>query len=308
MSVDLPSYPQGGRFETIVNNVDEAVVVINERQEILWVNQALLTMFRYSTADLVGNSLHTLLPSRFCDLHPGYVRSFLDSEIPARPMYARAPVMGARSDGSEFPCEISIAKIPTPEGCEMTALIRDVSERPRLEEELEHLSSQDRLSGLMGRARFLEWLDDQLARHARFDEPFSLLLIELDHLASLAEQQGRAAADALVVALVERIRERYAPPDRLARIRDGRFALILPGAAADRARAEGEALHRLVGNFDLTLAAGEVLGLTATVGVLVVAGPGCRGARLLAGAESALDVVLRREEDCVRDLPASACG
>ena len=69
-----------------------------------------------------------------------------------------ADVSGVRKDGMEFPMEIVLGPIETPEGLVITATARNVTERREFERRLEHQATHDHLTGLPNRALFVEQL------------------------------------------------------------------------------------------------------------------------------------------------------
>lgn len=287
------------RFEAVIDNTYDGIVAIDEAHRVVWINQAALEMFRHPRDQLLGQPVHCLLPERYSQYHPGYVQSFRDAEVQARPMYARAPVMGMRRDGSEFPCEISIVKVELEAGIEMLAMIRDLSVQSQLRDELERAGARDSLSGLSTRHRFEEWLQDQQARSARSGEGFGLVLFELDRMDQLVEQQGQAALDQWLLRLAEALKVEFRAPDRLARLGDERFALLLPGADGEAALAAAAQVHRRVAETEAELSTGDRVSMTATVGALALGGG---GDHLLGRAERALEVLLRRAENCAAPL------
>jgi signal transduction histidine kinase/CheY-like chemotaxis protein len=85
----------------------------------------------------MGQPLGLLMPVRFKQAHEEHVRGFGKTAVVARRMGERGEIFGRRKDGTEFAAEASISKIEGPDGRICTAMLRDITERKRLEAILE---------------------------------------------------------------------------------------------------------------------------------------------------------------------------
>jgi PAS domain S-box-containing protein len=136
MEDPAPSGTNGSTFEQLLEAAPDAIVGINGEGKIVLVNGQTETLFGYPRKDLLGRAVEMLVPERFRELHPSH-RSGYFAEPRTRPMGADLDLYGRRSDGSEFPAEISLSSIDTDRGRLATAAIRDVSERRAVEKKFE---------------------------------------------------------------------------------------------------------------------------------------------------------------------------
>jgi PAS domain S-box-containing protein len=110
----------------------DAIVVINRAGAIHAVNSQTETTFGYRADELIGQPLELLLPERFRGEHIAQRLAFTtDSKL--RPMGSGLELFGLRRDGVEFPVDIQLSTLPTKDGRLPVAVIRDVTERRRLE-------------------------------------------------------------------------------------------------------------------------------------------------------------------------------
>src|ERR1044072_1425313 len=123
------------RFEQLLEFAPDAVVGVDDGGRIELVHSQVVTMFVYSREDLVGEPIERLIPERVHRLHEGH-RSAYFANPRTRPMGAGLDLYARRSDGSEFPCEISLSSIETRAGRVGLAAVRDVTDRHRAEGDL----------------------------------------------------------------------------------------------------------------------------------------------------------------------------
>lgn len=119
----------------------DAIVTSDERGIITEVNSRTETFFGYKREELLGQSVDTLLPERFRQAHPERRKDF-NAHPRVRPMGAGLELLGRRKDGSEFPIDIMLAPMDTPEGHVVLSTIRDISERKQAEEEFRRTAQQ----------------------------------------------------------------------------------------------------------------------------------------------------------------------
>ena len=90
---------------------------------------------------------------------------------------------------------------------ELTAVIRDISEKNKLIEELLIASREDALTGLLNRRHFTEILTSELLRFKRFKRPFCLLMIDIDHFKQINDAHGHETGDVALKSLSNKLRE-----------------------------------------------------------------------------------------------------
>jgi PAS domain S-box-containing protein len=115
------------------------MVIVNGAGEIVLINSQTERLFGYDREDLLGHSVERLIPARFQDRHLDHRAAYL-SDPHVRPMGAGLELYAIRKDGQEFPVEISLSPLKTAEGVLVTAAIRDISERKRIEDQIHKLN------------------------------------------------------------------------------------------------------------------------------------------------------------------------
>jgi PAS domain S-box-containing protein len=128
------------KFRGLLEAAPDAMVIVNERGEIELVNSQAEAMFGYARTEMLGQSINRIIPERFHDRHAGHLNAYLGDPQP-RPMGRGLDLQARRKDGREFPVEISLSPLLSEEGLLVTAAIRDLTERKRVEVEIRRLNA-----------------------------------------------------------------------------------------------------------------------------------------------------------------------
>jgi PAS domain S-box-containing protein len=123
-------------FRALLEAAPDAIVIVNQSGEVVLVNSQAERLFRYARADLIGQPLERLVPDRLRSQHAQHRQRFFE-EPRLRPMGAGLDLLGVRSDGTEFPVEISLSPLQTGDGLLVMSAIRDVTERKKTERALQ---------------------------------------------------------------------------------------------------------------------------------------------------------------------------
>ncbi|MEO6030025.1 MAG: PAS domain S-box protein, partial [Candidatus Binatia bacterium] len=120
-------------FRNLLESAPDGMVIADAAGCITFANAQTEVLFGFPRAELIGQSIETLVPERLRDSHAAHRTSYLCGPR-LRPMGAGLALHGRRRDGSEFPIEISLSPLETEGGTLVTAAIRDITERREAEE------------------------------------------------------------------------------------------------------------------------------------------------------------------------------
>lgn len=145
------------RFRALFEFSPDAIIATNARGEITEANSQVAKLFGYAQSELIGQPVEVLVPERLRAPHPDYRQEYA-AHARTRPMGAGLDLHGRRKDGSEFPVDIMLSPVETPEGRIILCVVRDLSERIRAQEELERQEREKR------------YLEEELITEHRFED------------------------------------------------------------------------------------------------------------------------------------------
>src|SRR6202042_3679587 len=121
-----------GRYRGLLEAAPDGMVVVNQRGEIVLLNAHAEKQFRYWRDELIGQKVKSIIPEGFAErLIADGTRTA--AEALEQQIGTGLELNGRRKDGSEFPIEIMLSPLQSAEGILVTAAIRDITERKRVE-------------------------------------------------------------------------------------------------------------------------------------------------------------------------------
>jgi len=190
--IEVPD--QAALFRGILEAAPDAMIIVGQDGRILIINAQTETLFGWKREELLGQSMEVLVPHRFRAHHPAKRDGYMASPK-ARPMGAGLDLYALRKDGTEFPAEISLSPLETPEGRYVTAAIRDTTERKRqLEEENKRIQETNRL-----KSEFLANMSHELRTPLNAIIGFSELMVN-GKVGEMAPDQREYTGDILTSA------------------------------------------------------------------------------------------------------------
>jgi len=243
--------------QLVLDHAAEGIVTIDERGAIRSFNRAAERMFGYAAPAAIGQNIRLIVPGPDKERHDAYLRRHFAGDR-SQVLKARRRVLAQRRDGSVFPVEMSMSEAVADGQTLTTAILLDITERQRLEEQIRRLAHYDELTGIPNRTLYFDHLERALAFAHREQHKVGLLFLDLDGFKQINDELGHHAGDQLLRLVAARLSSQVRESDRVARLGGDEFTVILPGIQ-DRAAAE-EAAQRIALPFDrpFELASGAV--------------------------------------------------
>ncbi len=124
-------------FASIVNIANEAIISVDETQQIILFNYGAEKIFGHVADQIIGKPLDQLLPQQLAAKHRLLIAKFAHSKDTARFMSERQEIYGRRKNGEIFSAEASISKFKVNGQSIFTVVLRDITQRKEIEQERE---------------------------------------------------------------------------------------------------------------------------------------------------------------------------
>jgi PAS domain S-box-containing protein len=181
------------RLRSIVESAVDGIILIDERGAIEAFNPAAERIFGYSFEEVCGRNVKMLMPGPYRDEHDSYLQAYVRTGIPKVIGIGR-DALGLRKNGETFPLELAVSETPTGEGRKFTGIVRDVTERKRVEDEVRLINDEMARAHMQAveanrtKSTFLANMSHELRT------PLNAIIGYSELLQELAERDGRPDA------------------------------------------------------------------------------------------------------------------
>lgn len=129
------------KYRSLFEGAYDSILNVDHTGVIQLVNKQVVNTFGYKAEELVGQKIEILIPERYRGGHVKSRDTYMHNPI-SRPMGAGLELYGLKKDGTEFPVDISLSPVKTPSGLQVTAIIRNITERKSFEKSLSEKAAE----------------------------------------------------------------------------------------------------------------------------------------------------------------------
>jgi two-component system sensor kinase FixL len=152
----------GAKFRGLLEAAPDAILIVDGNGKIALANPQAEKMFGYTREELLGEPVKILVPDGIREKHISHRGEYADDPR-ARPMGGGRDLWGRRRDGSVFPIEARLSPLKLDKGFLSIAIVRDVTDRKRMEEALRE--SRERLQAILDNTTALIYVKDIEGRY-----------------------------------------------------------------------------------------------------------------------------------------------
>ncbi len=215
------------RFRSLAQTAIDAIVTTDSDGTIMFWNKGAEIIFGYKRDEVLGKPLTILMPERYRNLHQETMESIFLSATSADSVNGKPfELDGLRKDGRELPIEVSVAAWQTKKGTFYTTIIRDITKRKLMEDQLRSLSLVDELTGLYNRRGFFTLAQQQLKMADRLHRGLFLIFADLDGLKNINDNFGHQEGSSALVDSANILKETFRESDIIARIGGDEFVIM----------------------------------------------------------------------------------
>jgi len=292
------------RYRRLFEAAQDGILILDGATgQIIDVNPFLANLLGYSHKDFLGKRLWEIGP--FKDVEQSK-DAYLELQKNDYVRYEHLPLgtKGGQKVAVEFVSNVYFMDHVRVIQCN----IRDITERRRIEEELEIQAITDALTGVLNRRGIMQRLEGEFSRSDRENNPLSVALLDIDHFKLVNDTYGHAAGDTVLRVVAKQTKNMLRKYDHIGRFGGDEFLLIIPGVDADKAKNVFERLRSTIEERGINYA-GTVIRVTVSLGVVSCSGSGSLD-RLTILADQALYQAKnngRNRVEYLMNLPTASC-
>jgi diguanylate cyclase (GGDEF)-like protein/PAS domain S-box-containing protein len=258
------------RFASLVRNASDVVTVIEPDTTIRYASPSSSRVLGYDPSEIEGTKFAELVHAD----DKTSVLSFLTAVSGGEGHTGLIEFRMRRTDGTWVFVETlrtSLLQDPHVKGIVLNT--RDISERKRFEEQLQHQAFHDPITNLANRALFRDRVEHAIERQKRDHKPIAVLFMDLDDFKTINDSLGHAAGDGVLKEVGDRLKRALRAADTAARLGGDEFAILLEdgGEGIQAADVADRIMQMLDEPFTLE---GKEVFVRASIGIAVSGGNG----------------------------------
>jgi diguanylate cyclase (GGDEF)-like protein/PAS domain S-box-containing protein len=281
---------------SVFENAGEGIVITDPRGSILSVNPSFTKLTGYTAEEAIGKNPSMLQSGRQDSEFYKQLWQKLISEG-----YWRGEVWNRRKNGEIYAEMLAITAVRDDQGqlCHYVGIFSDITSAKEQQKRLQHMAHFDGLTQLPNRVLLADRLQLALIHAQRTQDLIAVAFLDLDEFKPVNDRLGHDAGDKLLIEVAQRLLRCIRGGDTVARLGGDEFVLLLVGLKdIQEAR---HALERVISMLAAPfLLKGELVSISASIGVTLSPLDGADGEVLLRHADQAMYEAKQSGRNCYR--------
>ncbi|MBS4099020.1 MAG: EAL domain-containing protein [Sulfuricella sp.] len=270
----------------VFNGATESILIMDAEKRVIQVNPAFIAITGYTPQETIGKKRWLLLAR----VHDKATYRAIWKAL-RRHDHWRGEIHGQRKNGEVYPMLLNISRVHNAQGeiSNYIAIFSDITDLKRSHEQMEHMATHDRLTGLPNRNLFYDRLQHSLDKVARHDEHLAVMFVDLDNFKAINDTLGHEMGDLLLRQVAERLQACTRKQDTIARLGGDEFTILTESLKTAFEDVISTTAQRIVASlaapFDL---GGREVHISASVGIALYPKDGKNLSALLKRADMAM--------------------
>lgn len=211
--------------DTALDSAANAIAITDQEGLIIWVNKAYRAMTGFHRREVIGKSLYH--PDQATESDKELYRHI--QGIVQKGQNWHGILQQTRKNGVQYYEEVTITPVrdKSKKTRNFVAVMQDVTERRKAEQQIQNLAFFDALTGLPNRLLLIDRLESVMLQTQRHHSHGSLVFLDLDHFKLLNDSHGHQIGDKLLQQIAERIKDTIRDKDTVARFGGDEFVILL---------------------------------------------------------------------------------
>lgn len=215
------------KLRAVIDGALDAILTIDDTGALVEFNPAAERIFGYKKEQVIGKQMSAFIaPPRLRGAHDAGYQQYVTSGI-QHMFNQRIELNAMRSDGSEFPVELTLTALKEEGLSLVTGFVRDISEQKKARQEIENFAYYDVLTNLPNRRLLADRFAHAVLIAERAKTYCALLFVDLDNFKLLNDTKGHDVGDQLLLEVAGRIQRTVRVGDTVARLSGDEFVVIL---------------------------------------------------------------------------------
>jgi diguanylate cyclase (GGDEF)-like protein/PAS domain S-box-containing protein len=270
-------------FRTVVESSKDAMVAIDQNGRITLFNPGAERIFGHSKQEMLNQPVEDLMPAAYRQAHSQYIRGFFAGSKPPVAIGKTLELQAVRNNGETFPAELSLSEGQAGGDHFVLAVIRDITERKLIEQQLIHQANYDSLTGLPNRTLILARLKQAIENK----QHLAVMLLDLDNFKAVNDSLSHDGGNLLLKEVAQRLSATVRKGDTVGRLYGDEFVIVLRDieGTEEVMRLARDLVHAFAKPF---IIAGNEYLVTFSVGGALFPKDGSCGDELLKKADTAM--------------------